>query len=126
VITRRHLFAVFTCVLAAFATTAQTAEVDGPWHFVINTDDGTRDAAVVIHSKGQALSGTWNGDEVPEMGTFKDGALDLSFRYNSDELGVTDTLSLKGKLADGKLSGRWSFTQYAGTFVATRSTAEKP
>jgi hypothetical protein len=105
---------------------AQTASIDGPWHFVINTEDGTRDAAVVIKSKGQALSGTWNGANVPEMGTFKDGMLDLSFPYKSDELGVTDTLSLKGKLADGKLSGRWSFTQYAGTFAATQSTGGKP
>ena len=38
----------------------------------------------------------------------------------SDEVGK-GTLTIKGKLADDKLTGSWSFQTYDGTFQATRA-----
>ena len=52
-------------------------------------------------------------------GTYKDGALDLAFPYNSPEAGH-GTMSIKGSLASGALSGAWEFAGYSGTFTAKR------
>ena len=52
-------------------------------------------------------------------GTYKNGALELSFLLNSPEAGP-GTLNIKGSLGSGALSGRWEFAGYAGTFVAKR------
>ncbi len=68
------------------------------------------------------MTGKWN-NSADVKGTYKDGALDLAFPYNSDEAGMTATLKMKGKLQDGKLTGNWEFADYSGTFVATRPKA---
>ncbi len=98
---------------------APANDISGKWHFVYQTDGGDRDSDANFKIDGDQVTGKWNGT-ADVKGTFKDGALDLAFPYNSDEAGMTATLKMRGKLQDGKLAGNWEFADYSGTFVATR------
>jgi hypothetical protein len=54
-------------------------------------------------------------------GTYKDGKLDLNFQMTSEESGQTAALKLVGKLDEtAALVGTWEFSEYNGTFKATR------
>lgn len=98
---------------------AAANDISGRWHFVYQTDGGDRDSDADFKLDGDQVTGKWNGADAVK-GTFKSGALDLAFPYNSEEAGMTATLKMKGKLQDNKLTGNWEFADYSGTFVATR------
>lgn len=101
-------------------TQPAAAEVSGKWHFVFQTEGGPREFDATFQQDGDKVSGKWdNKDDV--KGTFSGGKLSLSFPINSDEAGP-GTLKVDGDLANDTLTGTWSFTQYDGTFKATRST----
>jgi hypothetical protein len=114
------LAAVFalTMVLLPCRSSAET-DISGRWHFVLNTDGGDREAAADFTLDGQKVTGKWGDAHADVAGTFKDGKLDLSFPYNSDEAGQ-GTLSLKGQLEGETISGTWSFQDYSGNFKASR------
>jgi len=92
-------------------------DVSGSWHFVLQTDGGPREADASLKVDGGQVTGKFGDADV--KGTYKNGALDLAFPLNSPEAGP-GTLSLKGSLASGALSGNWEFAGYGGTFIAKR------
>ncbi len=94
-------------------------DISGKWHFVFQTEGGDRESDADLKLAGDQVTGKWNGS-ADVKGTFKNSALDLAFPYTSDEAGITATMKMKGKLQDGKLTGNWEFSDYSGTFVATR------
>jgi len=97
------------------------AGINGKWHFVFQTEGGPREFDAVFQLDGDKVTGKWdNKDDV--KGTFSGGKLSLAFPVNSDEAGP-GTLKVDGDLAEDTLTGTWSFTQYDGTFKATRSAA---
>lgn len=96
------------------------SDVNGKWHFVFETEGGPREFDAIFQQDGDKVTGKWdNKDDV--KGTFSAGKLALEFPVNSDEAGP-GTLKVNGDLANDTLTGTWSFTQYDGTFKATRST----
>jgi hypothetical protein len=97
---------------------AGSSDITGKWHFVFQTEGGDRENEADFKLRGDQVTGKWNSTDV--KGTFKDGDLNLAFPYTSDEAGMTATLKLKGKLADGKLAGTWEYSEYTGMFTATR------
>jgi hypothetical protein len=104
--------------IIAVAALAGAADISGKWHFVLATPGGDREASASLAVSGEQVSGKFDIADI--KGTYKDGVLDLSFPYNSAEVGVTAPLVFKGKLEDGKLTGTWAFAEYSGSFVATR------
>ena len=93
--------------------------IAGKWHFVLNTEGGNRESEAVFIQEGTKVTGKWGKTDV--AGTFTDGDLNLAFPMTSEEAGMTDTLTLKGKLEGGTLKGTWVFSSYSGTFTGTRS-----
>lgn len=112
------------CIAAPFARVAKAqndaAKVDGKWHFVLDTEGGTREVDAEFHQDGNKVTGTWGSATV--KGTFADGALSLEFQLNSDEAGP-GTMKIDGKLSGDQLTGNWAFQTYDGTFKAARSKA---
>jgi flagellar basal body rod protein FlgG len=109
----------------AQATNAQTANasnagINGKWHFVMDTPGGDRemDAEFTVDADGK-VTGKYGITDV--AGTYKDGKLDLNFQMTSEESGQTAALKLVGKLDEtAVLVGTWEFSEYNGTFKATR------
>jgi hypothetical protein len=93
------------------------ADVNGKWHFVLDTPGGDRELDAEFKVDGDQVSGKWGPSDV--KGTFSDGKLNLEFPFNSEEAGA-GTMKIKGVLADGALTGDWAFSDYAGQFKATR------
>jgi hypothetical protein len=94
--------------------------VNGKWHFVLETPGGERDvdADFTVDNDGN-VTGKWGNADV--AGTWKEGKLALSFQFTSDEAGVTDAMKIDGKLDEtAALGGDWVFSEYNGTFKATR------
>lgn len=108
----------FIPALLAAQTPTQPADVTGKWHFVFQTDDGTREFDATFQQDGDKITGKWGGTG-DIKGTFSGGKLSLEFPYNSDEVGP-GTLKISGSLADDVLTGNWSFQTYDGAFKATR------
>jgi len=96
---------------------AADASIAGKWHFVIDSEGGTREVEPVFELHGNKVTGKWNNDDV--QGTFADGKLDLNFIVNSEE-GGRGTLGIKGTFTKYTLTGTWSFQSYEGKFRATR------
>lgn len=95
-------------------------EINGKWHFVLETPGGDRelDADFTVDNDGN-VTGKWANADV--AGTWKEGKLALSFQFTSDEAGVTDAMKINGKLDEtSALTGDWVFSEYNGTFKATR------
>jgi hypothetical protein len=121
----KTLFAMFILVMGSTllipfgaAKALQTAPtVAGKWHFVMATDGGDRIVDSVFRQDGDQVTGKWANSDV--KGTFADGKLTLEFPINSDEAGP-GTLKIKGLLAADALTGDWSFSDYGGSFKATR------
>lgn len=67
---------------------------------------------------GEQVSGKWDGTDV--KGTFKEGKLDLRFPFSSPEAAVSADFIIKGTMKDGELTGEWRFSEWSGTFTATR------
>jgi len=103
------------------APTTQTAGgIDGKWHFVLDTPGGDRemDAEFAVDGDGKV---TGKFADATVAGTYKDGQMDLEFSMTSEESGETAPLKLTGKLDEtNTLSGDWAFSEYNGTFKATR------
>jgi hypothetical protein len=99
---------------------ATDAGINGKWHFLMDTPGGDRDvnAEFTVDADGK-VTGKYGITDV--AGTFKDGKLDLNFQMTSEESGQTAALKLVGKLDEGgALVGTWEFSEYNGTFKATR------
>lgn len=99
---------------------AQDAGINGKWHFVLETPGGDRelDANFTVDNDGN-VSGKWGEADV--AGTYKEGKLALSFQFTSEEAGTTADMKIDGKLDDaGALVGDWAFSEYNGSFKATR------
>lgn len=94
--------------------------INGKWHFVLQTPGGDRevDADFTVDTDGN-VTGKWGDADV--SGTWKDGKLSLSFPFTSDEVGVTAPMKIDGKLDEtAALTGDWAFSEYDGTFKASR------
>lgn len=114
---RIYLVGVVVAVLGLTALRAAT-DLSGNWHFVLNTPGGEREVSANFILAAEQVSGKW--DTAALKGTFKDGNLELRFPYTSEEAGVTADFTIKGTLKDDKLIGRWQFSEWSGTFTATR------
>ena len=114
-------FAILAALAFAFSlprASAQSDDLTGQWHFVIQTEGGERTADPTFQLEGQSVTGKW--DKADVKGTFVSGRLDLAFAYHSEEAGP-GTLKIKGELKDGAISGTWEFQEYTGSFKATRA-----
>jgi hypothetical protein len=109
------------------ATPAATANgINGQWHFVLETPGGDRevDADFTVDNDGN-VTGKWGPSDV--AGTYKEGKLDLTFPFTSDEVGTTADMKITGKLDESAaLAGDWEFSEYNGTYKATRPDATQP
>ena len=98
---------------------AQAADITGKWHFVFQTQNGTREFDANFQQDGEKVTGRW-ADSADVKGSFSSGKLSLEFAFNSDEVGP-GTLKIDGEFSGDALTGNWSFQTYDGTFKATRS-----
>ena len=99
---------------------AQDTGINGKWHFVLATPGGDRevDADFTVDADGN-VTGKWGSSDV--AGTYKEGKLALDFQFTSEEVGATAAMKIDGKLDDtAALAGDWAFTEYNGTYKATR------
>lgn len=102
---------------------APVTGINGKWHFVMDTPGGDREieAEFTVAADG-TVTGKYGTTDV--AGTFKDGKLDLNFQMTSEESGTTAPLKLVGKLDEtATLLGTWEFSEYNGTFKASRPKA---
>ncbi len=111
--------AVMLALVLPFTPPLHAADVAGHGQFVLQTDGGPREAPVELALDGETVSGTWDGP-TKVAGTFKDGALTLSFPLYSPDAGFTATLTIKGQLEADAITGTWAFGEYSGPFKATR------
>jgi hypothetical protein len=105
---------------------AQDAGVNGKWHFVLETPGGDRevDADLTVDADGN-VTGKWGAADV--AGTYKDGKLALEFQLTVEEVGATSAMKINGKLDDtSALAGDWAFSEYNGTYKATRPATQAP
>ena len=105
------------CMVLLAVTLAAADDVSGSWRFVFQTDGGEREADASLKVDGGQVTGKFADADV--KGTYKDGAIELAFPFNSPEAGQ-GTMSIKGSLVSGALSGAWEFAGYSGTFIAKR------
>jgi hypothetical protein len=117
---RFNTFLIRLFVLALFVASLLGADdaLSGKWTFTMDTPGGTRTQIATFSVEGDNVGGKWDKSDV--KGTFKDGQLELKFPLESAEAGSSGTFSITGKLAEGKLTGRWSWETYGGTFNAVR------
>ena len=100
-------------------TVKATADVTGQWHFVLDTPGGDRPSDADFKVADGKVTGKYGKADV--AGMFADGKLDLAFPIDTEEAG-SGTLKLTGTLDGDTITGNWSFTEYNGTFKATRMT----
>jgi hypothetical protein len=92
--------------------------ITGKWTFVIDTEGGPREFTADFKLDGDKVTGKFAETDV--KGTYKDQKIDLAFPFHSDEAGLTDTLTITGKLEKDALVGDWTFNQWSGTYKAQR------
>lgn len=112
--------AVLCLVVGHPMAQAQNTGVSGKWHFVLETPGGERDvdANFTVDSDGN-VTGKWGDADV--AGTYKEEKLTLEFQFTSEEAGTTAAMKITGKLDEtAALTGDWEFSEYNGTFKATR------
>jgi hypothetical protein len=112
--TRTLFIASFLLSMAAWSQEA--SELTGKWSFVLETEDGSRQAEATFVLDGTTVTGKW--DQADVKGTFTGGKLDLSFPLQSAEAGYTANLQITGMLEHGELTGRWQFGEHSGTYRA--------
>ena len=118
--------AVICLVMGRPVAHAQDAGINGKWHFVLETPGGDRevDADLTVDADGN-VTGKWGNADV--AGTYKDGKLALEFQFTSEEVGATAPMKIGGKLDEtAALTGDWAFSEYNGTYKATRPGAAAP
>jgi hypothetical protein len=111
---------IFTVMINAGPARAAGADLTGSWHFVLDTPGGDRESDADFHIDGDKVTGKYGKADV--AGTYKEGKMDLAFTIETEEAG-TGTLKLVGTLDGDAISGNWEFTEYNGTFKATRTAA---
>ena len=119
--------AAIICFVAGhpFLHAQDSAGINGKWHFVLETPGGDRevDASFTADNDGN-VTGKWGAADV--AGTYKEGKLALTFPFTSEEAGTTADMKITGKMDDsGALAGDWEFSEYNGSYKATRP-AETP
>jgi hypothetical protein len=118
----RSLAPVAAALLVALTLAAQTPApadgLSGAWHFVLIAQDGPHEIDASLKVEAGQVTGKWGPSDV--KGTFREGVVALSFPFNYAEGGLEGGMVLKGKLADGKLSGTWEFAGFDGAFTADR------
>lgn len=105
--------------LVLLAVTASAANVAGKWMFVFDTQVGERRIPFVINAKGAEVTGSAE-ENFPIAGKFEGDVLDLRFPYFSEDAGTKADLRIRGTLEGEKITGKWRFAEYTGTFTATR------
>ena len=94
--------------------------LSGKWTFTMDTPGGVRTQTATFTVEDGNVGGKW--DKADVKGSFKEGQLELKFPLESAEAGSAGTFSISGKLAEGKLTGRWQWESYGGTFTAVRKS----
>lgn len=112
------LIRLFALALGLASLLGADDALTGKWTFTMDTPGGTRTQTATFSLDGEKVGGKWDKSEV--KGTFKEGQLELKFPLESAEAGSSGTFSITGKLAEGKLTGRWAWETYGGTFTAAR------
>lgn len=118
--------AIIGLVMGRPFASAQDTGINGKWHFVLETPGGDRevDADFTVDADGN-VTGKWGTADV--AGTYKEGKLALDFQFTSEEVGTTAAMKIDGKLDDtAALAGDWAFSEYNGTYKATRPAAAAP
>ena len=115
------LAAALVLIAASAALAVPASDLNGAWHFVLDTPGGDRTFDATFTVDGEQVTGKLADSDV--KGTFKDGVMDLSFPFNSAEAG-SGTLNMKGTLKEGSLTGNWDFAGYSGTFKAAHPAAQ--
>ena len=110
---------VAAAVLFSLRTVSAADPITGKWTFVFDTEGGPREFSADFKLDGDKVSGRF-AEQADVKGTFKDQKIDLSFPFRSDEAGMTDTLTVTGKLDKDALAGEWTFNQWSGTYKAQR------
>ena len=111
---------LFVLVLGLATVMGAEDALSGQWTFTMDTPGGTRTQVARFALEGENVGGQWDKSTV--KGTFKEGQLELKFPLESVEAGSSGTFTVSGKLAEGKLTGRWSWEAYGGTFTAVRKS----
>jgi hypothetical protein len=95
------------------------AGVEGKWHFVFSTDQGDYPFDFTITGDGDNV--VCKAGESELKGAFKGGALELTGDFYVADAGYSAPMTIKGTLADGKLSGNATWDVYETTFTATKA-----
>ena len=108
------------CALAAFAPSRLAAQsnLDGRWHFVLDTPGGDHETDAMFKVDGDQVTGKWDKEDV--KGSYADSNLQLSFEITPEETGEKGTLVIKGKVDGDNIAGTWEFGEYKGDFKAAR------
>ena len=116
------VLALSICAMLMNSRPASAAVSDptGNWHFVLDTPGGDRESDAVFTLDGEKVTGKYGKADV--AGTYQDGKIDLAFTIDTEEAG-TGTLKIVGALDGDAITGNWEFTEYNGTFKATRAAA---
>ncbi len=109
--------------MSAVPASAAAPDVTGKWHFVLDTPGGDRESDAEFLVDSGKVTGKYGKADV--AGTFKDGKMDLAFTIETEEAG-NGTLKLVGTVDGDAITGNWEFTEYNGTFKATRTPAAAP
>ncbi len=112
------LIRLFVLALGLASLLAADDALSGKWTFTMDTPGGARTQIATFSLDGDSVGGKWDKSDV--KGIFKEGQLELKFPLESAEAGSSGTFSITGKLAEGKLTGRWAWETYGGTFTAVR------
>ena len=105
--------------IALLAQFALAAGVEGKWSFVFSGEGGDYPFDFTITGDGDNVVCTSGESEL--KGSFKDGALDVTGDFYVADAGYSAPLTIKGKLADEKLSGDATWDVYQTTFTATKA-----
>jgi hypothetical protein len=119
------VFALSVCAVLMNAPRASAGDPDvtGKWHFVLDTPGGDRESDAEFLVDGGKVTGKYGKADV--AGTFKEGKIDLAFTIDTEEAG-SGTLKIVGAIDGDAITGNWEFTEYNGTFKATRTPAAPP
>lgn len=115
------LSALLATAAFAFAQMAGAADVTGTWIMAVETGAGSGSPTFILVQKGEALSGSYQGQlgEAQVTGTVK--GEDVTIEYKVEAQGQSLAVKYSGK-TDGKtMSGRVSLGQLGdGTFTGAK------
>ena len=108
-------------VLAVISCSVSAGGINGTWDFVYETPEGDLRSTADLALEGEELTMEQKGMGAVK-GTYKDGEFQIKVdSYYSPEAGYSAPLTLEGKFDGERISGKWEFDVYAGTFSAARS-----